>query len=239
MSRVNKMMNVPFNQENSGMSRTVKVSVLIATLMMSGCATHEKDDLTTGSIGNDYRTSHPIIVTQAEKSEDLVVSPTMRKMSFRQRGVVTSVVGQFRRSGAKKLHVVLPSGSHNEHAARAVSADAIRHMKELGLTRNQISVERYHASNHGDAATIRLVYGTTGARVATECGQWDQDLNNTLDNRNYSNFGCATQNNLAQMIANPEDLLGPRGESEIDATRRDNVISDWRDNGTASLPDQL
>ena len=38
------------------------------------------------------------------------------------------------------------------------------------------------------------------------------------------------------MIANPADLLGPRGETEIDSTRRTNVITDWQDGGTEDLP---
>jgi len=72
--------------------------------------------------------------------------------------------------------------------------------------------------------------------VGSECGQWTDDLKDTHDNQNYNNFGCATQNNLAEMIVNPEDLVHPRGQSEIDAERRDNVINDWRDNGTENLP---
>ena len=31
-------------------------------------------------------------------------------------------------------------------------------------------------------------------------------------------------------------LLGPRGETEIDSTRRTNVITDWQDGGTEDLP---
>ena len=59
------------------------------------------------------------------------------------------------------------------------------------------------------------------------------------ENRNYQNFGCATQSNLAAIVANPSDLLGPRGESEIDATRRDQVITDWRENASRRLPSLL
>ncbi len=72
--------------------------------------------------------------------------------------------------------------------------------------------------------------------MESACGQWNEDILDTTQNRNYENFGCATQKNLAAMVANPEDLLGPRGESEIDATRRTNVINDWRDFGSDRLP---
>ena len=58
----------------------------------------------------------------------------------------------------------------------------------------------------------------------------------TSENQNYSNFGCATQKNLAAIVANPADLLGPRGITEIDSTRRTTVIQDWQENGSGDLP---
>ena len=232
MSRVHNNIAPVVRDCRTVFGATIKLTVVSAGLVLAGCASYQKDHFTVGSIPKDYRTVHPIVVSQSEQKEDLVVTRSMRSMSSRHRGVVTAMVGQFRSSGAKTLHLMLPAGSHNENAARHVGADMVRHMKFLGLTENQIKIERYHASNHGDAATIRLVYGTARAQVASECGQWGDDLGDTRENVNYGNYGCATQNNLAEMIANPEDLLGPRGVSEIDASRRDNVISDWRADGT-------
>ena len=36
-------------------------------------------------------------------------------------------------------------------------------------------------------------------------------------------MGCATQRNLAAMVANPEDLVHPRGETQRSGERRDVV----------------
>ena len=36
-------------------------------------------------------------------------------------------------------------------------------------------------------------------------------------------MGCANQHNLAAMIANPADLLGPRSETDRSGERRDTV----------------
>jgi pilus assembly protein CpaD len=52
---------------------------------------------------------------------------------------------------------------------------------------------------------------------------------NDFSNQNYYNFGCATQNNLAAQIANPEDLVAPRGMTPIDATRRNAAIKEYRE----------
>ena len=65
-------------------------------------------------------------------------------------------------------------------------------------------------------------------------GRWPEDmLANTTDNKHYANFGCASQNNLAAQIANPGDLIAPRGMTSIDAERRSVVIEAYRDNGAA------
>jgi len=221
------------------MIKSLKLSVVFTGILLTGCASFQKDHFTVGSTPKDYRTQHPIVVSESEVLEDLVVSRSMNKMSFRHENTATSFYGRFRKSGARTLRVILPAGSHNEAAARRVSHDVIAHMKKLGLKANQVSVSRYHAANHGDAATVRLSYSAITADIASECGKWQEDLRHTPENQNYGNFGCATQNNLAKMIANPADLLGPRGESEIDAGRRDNVINDWRSDGTASLPSLL
>ena len=52
---------------------------------------------------------------------------------------------------------------------------------------------------------------------------------NTFENKNYYNFGCATQNNLAAQIADPNDLLGPRRMTPADATQRGQALKRYRE----------
>ncbi|MNT91092.1 Pilus biogenesis CpaD protein [compost metagenome] len=67
--------------------------------------------------------------------------------------------------------------------------------------------------------------------VTEPCGNWPADLVNsaTIENRNWQNFGCASQNNLAAQLENPMDLVAPRKMAPIDATQRANVIAVYRD----------
>ena len=222
-----------------GKKSTAICSVFLAGLLMSGCASYQRDHVTVGSVPSDYRTKHPIMVSQDEVKADIVVGSSMKGMSFRQENVVNDFVRRFRQSGARNIRLILPSGSANEASARRVSKGIVHQMKKHGVQKDQIKVLSYHASGHGDAATIRMSYDHVAASVSSKCGEWDDDLNNTVENRNYSNFGCATQNNLAEMVANPEDLVNPRGSSEIDATRRNTIINDWRENGSDALPSLL
>ena len=62
-------------------------------------------------------------------------------------------------------------------------------------------------------------------------------VNSSKENKQYHNLGCASQNNLAAMIANPADLLAPRGMSEIDAARRATVIDNYRQGNQTNAAD--
>ena len=49
-----------------------------------------------------------------------------------------------------------------------------------------------------------------------------------MANREYWNFGCATQRNLAAMVANPADLVQPRGSTPAYQGRRTVVLDKYR-----------
>lgn len=217
--------------------RLCALALVMATGLASGCASFDRNHFVAGSPPDDYRTRHPIVVRQDETAEDIVVSPNSRDLSYRDRAVALSFASRFKQSGADQLAVLIPAGSANEVAARHVARQIVATFSERGIGANRITMQSYSAAGHGDAATIRLVYAGIVAEVQSECGKWDEDLMDMGENRNYGNFGCATQRNLAAMVANPADLLGPRGESEIDATRRTTVINDWREDGSGGLPD--
>jgi pilus assembly protein CpaD len=204
--------------------------------LTAGCAQLEADLVTVNAVPDDYRTRHPIVVSQSEAVEDIVVSSNARRLSLRDRSVVEDFGRRFKRSGNENMAILVPRGSPNEVAARAVASDAVKFLQQEGISAGQIHVRHYSAAKHGDAATVRLVYSDIAASVPSQCGLWPTDVMWDSQNRNYENFGCATQHNLAAIVANPADLLGPRGETGIDAVRRTNVINEWREVGTFAQP---
>lgn len=199
---------------------------------MTGCASYNQDQMTVGSVPDDYRTRHPIIVSENENARDIVIPRNLKQLSLRDRDIVKGMGADFRRSGARSIVILVPSGSPNEHAARRAANQAVDELKLQGIGSHQIAISHYSAAGHGESATLRIVYSDLVASVASQCGQWSEDIIATGQNKNYHNFGCATQNNLAQMVANPADLLGPRAMSEVDSTKRTVVIEDWRESST-------
>lgn len=218
-------------------ARRLLAAVLIASGgLVTGCAYPGNDQVVTGSVGNDYRTRHPIVVSQSETAEDIVISDNARKLSQRDRDLAIDFARRFRRSGASSLAIMIPSGSRNEAAARRLAHQVAGVLQGKGVREGQIYIHHYQASGYGESATLRLVFADIKAGVPSQCGEWNEDIIETSENRNYSNFGCATQKNLAAMVANPADLLGPRGVSAIDSERRTNVIRDWQEFGSDELP---
>lgn len=78
-----------------------------------------------------------------------------------------------------------------------------------------------------------IMVGPQGAYVASQCGLWPADVgiahgSESHLNRPSWNHGCATQHNLAAIVENPGDLLGPRAETQPDAARRQTSIGRYR-----------
>ena len=83
-----------------------------------------------------------------------------------------------------------------------------------------------------------IIVGANRAYVPHECGQWPDQTGSTLDsvyNKPNFNHACATQQNLAAMIKNPNDLIEPRREGESDARRRQTVITRYREGVDPSI----
>ena len=77
---------------------------------------------------------------------------------------------------------------------------------QSGISPGMISQKTYPGSAKGP---VQLTYIRSVA-VTKECGDWSSDMADTSSNEPYSNFGCATQNNIAAMVVNPNDLVVPR-----------------------------
>lgn len=202
--------------------RMKPVLALAAVSLLAGCAQRDM----TGSIPDDYRTNHPIVIAEKEQVADIPVGHADSKLSMTQRSIVQNVVANYRANGSGVIHILIPAGSPNARAAARLRDDIAATLRKGGVKPFNISSERYQAGAE-ETAPIRLSYSAMTAST-NACGQWPKDLLATAANRHYANFGCASQNNFAAQVANPADLLGPRASSPIDAERRGIVIDDYR-----------
>jgi len=199
--------------------------ILLATI--SGCANVSKRHFTVGTPSDDFRVRHPIVISEKEQTMDIPIAAGSKGLPRPEKSAITGFLAQFKGSASRSISVLVPSGSSNERAARQAAKQIVGIIQKNEIGRNRIILTAYQATEYGSSAPIRLSYQAIQASV-DGCGQWPADLAADSENRNYQNFGCASQKNLAALVANPSDLLGPRGSTPIDAERRLKVIQAYR-----------
>lgn len=74
---------------------------------------------------------------------------------------------------------------------------------------------------------IRVIVSRSGAYVP-DCPNWDRSSQPEFEASTMSNFGCATNSNLAAMIANPDDLVRGRVTVATDATTAAKALTGYR-----------
>lgn len=199
---------------------------VLAVALLSGCAAWQRDSVTVGAVPDDYRTNHPIVVGERTHTVDIPVGATQATISETQRIAVRGFLDRYDRSSRPLVTVLVPHGSANQNSAAIVAGQMAQVMRQEGIGEGHILQQAYQADGAAEAP-IRLRYASISAYTGP-CGRWDADLLDNPDNRHYTNFGCASQNNLAAQIANPADLLGPRKRTPIDAENRQNAIDDYQ-----------
>lgn len=226
MKKATAMPAIVDGRPSSVLRALATVSVL--ALGLAGCAQTSPNGLSYSE--TSYQTRHPIVVDTAPTTLDIPAGHERTHLTVGAKSAVQGFAEDYRRSGAKGIQILVPAGSSNEVAASHLARHAREIIEERGVSRNQISILSYSVDDQNVPGNIRLAYVALKARVASECGVWPSDLGTNFENQNYENFGCATQSNLAAIVADPNDLIAPRGNGPINAERTAEVISDFQAN---------
>lgn len=204
------------------------MGALAAVLLAGSCAAPVND----ASISADPEFNHPISVTPDMRS--LRVSYVGDGLSVDETQKFDSFVAGYQERGNGSISISAPAGPG--------AAEAIRFFGErlahLGVPRSRILVGTHDVA--GGDSRVEIGYVAYVARTAP-CGDWSKDLSESASNLPGPDFGCATQHNIAAMVADPRDLLGPRDQGPADATRRTTVIGKYEKGeatGAAKSPDQ-
>ena len=202
------------------------------SLMLGACNT-SGEVVTTASVPDDYHQRHPIAIQEANQSVVIFIGHARGGLSASQRADVIGLAQTWHREGTGAIVADVPVDTPNAAAA----ADAFHEVRSLltaaGVPSNGITVHRYHPADPRELATIRLNYPKISA-VAGPCGLWPADLGPSImdpsynENKDYYNFGCATQRNLAAMVDNPADLVQPRSETPVYTERRAEGFDKYR-----------
>ena len=222
--------------ERRGSGGLATRAALVASFALFLCACNTDQIAGAPDAPTDYRQRHPISITEADHSLEVFVGSNRGELNATQRAEVLAFAQSWKHEATGGIVVDLPVGTSNERAA----AEAMRTIRSIlvaaGVPPAGILARGYHPPG-GALAAIRIAYPRISAQ-AGPCGLWPGDIGPSF-NRDYFenqppwNQGCATQRNLAAMVADPADLVQPRAETPPYEMRRTTVMDKYR-TGTSS-----
>jgi pilus assembly protein CpaD len=205
---------------------------LVGLGLSLGACVHD-NQLVTASVPDDYRLRHPIAIEEANHSIVVFVGRGRGGLSAEQRADVIGFAQNWQHDATAAINADVPVDTPNARAA----ADSFREIQSLlaaaGVPPRGLVVRHYHPEDPRHMAAIRLSYPKLKAE-AGPCGLWPEDLGPSIkntsyyENKEYYNFGCAYQRNMAAMVDNPSDLVQPRPETPPYTIRRTEGFEKYR-----------
>jgi pilus assembly protein CpaD len=187
----------------------------LASILVAGSCSVTNDEV---PISLDGARNHPIAVEPSFR--DLKVAFAGGDISAEDAGKFDAFLADYRIHGNGSLGISVPSGA----PSRAAITFFAERAAATGISRDKILVTTHDAAS-GDAR-VDVSYIAYTARTQA-CGDWSENESYTLDNRTPKNFGCSIQQNIAAMVADPRDLLGPGAMGPVDTPRRALVMEHY------------
>jgi pilus assembly protein CpaD len=185
---------------------------LAAILMAGSCAGPNN----SAGLVQDGAANHPIVVEPTSKALNVAFAGPDGGLSPQDQERVDSFVAEYMARGHGAISISVPQGPGSNDAVTWFG----EHFAEMGVPRSRILVGTH------DGGTVELSYIAYVAHT-DECGDWSANIADSENNLPMPNFGCATQHNLAAMVADPRDLQGPRRMDDADAKRRGTVTDKY------------
>jgi len=207
------------------------LGLMASSAMLAGCQTGAT--VTNQSLfDQDYAKRHPIVISNEPETLDIPVGMNGGALSPQLRVAIRDYLRTYRAAGTGGLTIQVPTGAANDIAAAQTGKAVHYALLEMGVSRMAIRLAPYPVNDPAVMGVLRVSYLKVKA-TTPKCGIWPEDLGAHSDNRDVYDFGCATQSNLAAMLADPADVVRPRALEPANGARRANIISGYEE-GAAS-----
>jgi len=184
----------------------------LTAIALSGCVSAPYN---SGQELTDERQAYPITVSPHMETLHVAFNGA-GAMTPDQDAQLTAFAKDYLDKGNGAISVSVPGG--DPEAKRYFAA----RLSDLGVPAWKILLGNDGASGAVEISYIRY------AAVSPDCGDWSTSVADTASNLPPPNFGCATQHNIAAMVADPRDLVAARAEDPADAQRRMQIIDKYR-----------
>ncbi len=171
----------------------------------------------------DARAAHPISVDSQVALLELEAPREKIALSVQDKAQLQNFFAHFKQRGHGAISISAPSGSPNERTAVSLVSEIREELNKAALTGGTVGYGSYRASMGNVAAPI-LISFVKYVATPSPCGNWSKSYGKAPGNKPTQDLGCASQNNLAMLVADPADLKGPRDEDAPSALRREKVL---------------
>jgi pilus assembly protein CpaD len=192
-------------------------ALAIGSILVAGSCSVANDGNT---ISEDGIRNHPIAVEPSYRELKLQYAGGAEGISAEDAAKFDAFLADYRVHGNGSLGISVPGGASSRAAITFFGERAA----QTGISRDKILVSTREPA--GGDARVNVSYIAYSAHTQA-CGDWSENEAFVVENHTTANFGCAVQQNLAAMVADPRDLLGPGRMGPVDAARRASVMDHY------------
>jgi pilus assembly protein CpaD len=177
--------------------------------------------------GHADRKSHDIQVVEDTVVLELAMNASEPGLPSAQTNQVSNFLADYISRGRRHgpLIVSVPQNSPWAAQLEQGAADAYSLAYKSGVR----DIKRSDYDSNGSSEAPMVLAYTAFRAIAPDCPSLASiNLSASATNDPHPSFGCATQANLAAMIADPADLLGARRSDPKDVMRRATVLNKYR-----------
>jgi pilus assembly protein CpaD len=189
-----------------GRAVTLRIVAVAGMLLIAGCSPNPNPEL-AGPAPLSVQPPSPRIQVQLTSSDhDIFFARGAKKLTATQ---ATGIMNFLEASKIGEGDSVTVEGSGASSLTAARQAAVVGELKRLGI-------DAAPGMDTKLAADSVRIHADHAIAAAPPCPNWSKPEADEPNNTPSSNYGCATEANLAAMIANPADLVKPKASAAAD-----------------------
>ncbi len=195
----------------------------LALLTATGC---RGLDNYTARVLSDPEKKHAINYTSESETLYVELPSGGGDLSQNQAADVRRFVERYKVESTGGIRIAAPRSM----GGRFAIARSMRQVEDIvsgaGIPRHAIRMQDYSGSNPEFGPALRLAYRRPVA-LPPHCEDFSKDMGVDRERLTTRNFGCASQSNLALMVANSRDLKHPQQSAPRSSERRSVTWTDY------------